>query len=61
VLREEQCFHNAVQAGAGLKGWGFRVWGQMARLRAGCLEFALQIIRGNFDVPHGHAWIGMAE
>ena len=61
VLREEQRFNYALQASAGRNGWGFRVWGQMPRLRAGETELALQIIRSNLDVAHGHPWIGVAE
>ena len=61
VLREEQGFNNAVQAGAGRKGWGFRVWGQVPRVRAGETELTLQIIRSNLDVAHGHPWICVTE
>src|SRR5579863_7001132 len=50
MLGEEQRFNNAVQASAGRNGWGFRVWGQMPRLRAGETELGMQIIRSNLDV-----------
>jgi len=61
MLGEEQRFNNAVQASAGRNGWGFRVWGQMPRLRAGETEFGVQIVRSNLDVAHGHPRIGVAE
>jgi len=61
MLSEEQRVNNTVQTGAGRNGWGFRVWGQMPRLRAGETKLAMQIIRSSLDVAHGHPWIGVAE
>jgi hypothetical protein len=61
VLSKEQRVNNAIQAGAGRNRWCFRVRGQMARLRAGQMELALQVIRSNLDVPHRHFWTGVAE
>jgi hypothetical protein len=61
VLREEQRVNNAVYASAWRDDRRLRVWGQMPRVRAGHLEFVLQIVRGNLDVPHGHSWIRVAE
>ena len=59
VLREEQGFDNAVQASA--KWLGLSGAEQMPRLRAGDTKLAVQIIRSNLDVAHGHPWIGVAE
>ena len=50
-----------MQSDARRNGWGFRVWGQMAGLRASHLELVLQIVRGNLDVPHGHPWVRVAK
>ena len=61
MLSEEQSVNDAVQTSAGRNRWRFRLWGHMTGLRAGQMVLALQIVRGDVDIPHGHLWIGMAE
>ena len=43
------------------KCWGFRLWRQMPRLRAGQVELTLQIVAGDLDVLHRHLGLDVAE
>ena len=61
VLSEEQRVNNAVYASAWRDDRCLRLWDEMARLGSNQAELALQIIRGDFDVPHRHPRILVAE
>ena len=61
VLSSEQRVDHAVQAGAGGSDVRFGLRCQVARLRAGQMELALQVGQRDIEVQHGHVWRGVTE
>ena len=61
VLSEEERIYNTFQTCARGNDWRFRLWNQVAGLRAGQVELTLQVIADDQNVLHGHLRLDVAE